>query len=325
MTNEYYGKDVPLGARKVIDSLSAEGKAALVSIFDTESDFAKHVNLTNFINDFFADDSKYPDLYHYTNENGVKGILTSHQIQITSQYYMNDPKENIYVTDLALDYLRKDDRLNKKDLEVFEQSFHQIIFDIYVWSFTNNDYSQVLFNPEYGDFALHFKNNELQKDLDIDLNGKYKGLYDLPYGKNFIFPLKVEYSLTKQQEYVDTIMKTWKNAYLSFKHDRFNVGMDNIMKACYPALTLCSLCFKNPILNKEEEIRFITIRNSNDKNACHPDLTINGKPKIVYEFNPKLLRDITYSKQAKHISEIRKLMDKTGFQNINLKPTALPY
>lgn len=313
-----YDKNFPGVARKAIEHTSIDGKLAIASVFSSDSDFRKYASLNTFVEHFFANTLEYPTLFHYTDLNGLKGILQSHQILITSQYYMNDPKENVFVTELALDYLKLDNRLNENDLANFERSFHQAIFDIYVWSFTNSNHSPALANPEYGDFALEFKNKELQSDMGNDLNNRHQDLYKLPYEDNLVFPLKVEYNLENQKKYIEPIMKTWKHAYLSYKNDKYNLGMDKIMIACYKALTLCSLCFKSSDWQEEKEIRFVVWRTSKVLNSCHPDLMIKNKPKIIYKFNPKMLKGITCNNKVIDKSKIRRLLIENGFYNVGI-------
>lgn len=320
----HYDNNIPPGARKAIEKLSTEGKLVIASVFNPESHFAKHMDINSFISDFSAAPSQYPDLYHHTSEEGFKGIITSHREMITSQYYMNDPRENVYVTELALDYLRKDTRLSESDLNTFDISFHQTILDIYVWSFTNNEHSKTLATPEYGNFVLHFKNEKLQKDMEFQLNKKHVDMYNLPYLGDRVFPLKVEYDLDKQQEYVESVMETWKNAYLSYKNDK-DAGMSstmlNVMSKCYIALALCSLCFKDDNWKNEKEIRYVVIRNkkSSENMACHPDDFRNGKPKIFYDFNPQILKEVICKDPECDISQVRNLLAENGYEKTRVR------
>lgn len=310
---------IPKYIKEKVNNLSDGGKEALNSMFDEDSDFFKHAFPTKIAKRFFADPAKYPILYHYTDINGLKGIISSKIFRIGSQYYMNDPEENIYTFKLAKNCLIK---MGASDSEIsfFDQDFHKVRFDPYVWSFTYNNYSQALQN--YGDFALEFHNQELQENLVEQLNPGIESFEEMREGNSLVFPLKVEYNTQVQQEYISSVMSTYLNAYRNLWIDESD--MYSIMEHCYRALTLFSLCFKNSLLYQEEEIRFVIFRISND-NKLHPDTMINKKPWVFFPFNNHLIHKIIYSRNINNLVEVKNLLINNKFNASLLESTKLPY
>lgn len=84
------------------------------------------------------------------------------------------------------------------------------------------------------------------------------------------------------------------------------------------------MCFKNPLLRQEEEIRFVLLRKSND-NDLHPDTYIKDRPVLLFKFNASLIKSVIYSKQVKDIDKIKKFLVDKGFKNVPFIPTKLPY
>ncbi len=311
---------IPEDIRKMVNSLNKDGRDALNSMYDNKSDFWKHANLLEIASQFFAEPKKYKHLYHYTDTNGLKGILTSRTFRIGSQYYMNDPQENIYVLEFAKKILKGEEFASPEEIEYFYNDFRRLIFDIYIWSFTLNDHSQALAN--YGEYALEFDNEELQESLVKFFNPNVTGFDDYHNGNCFVFPLKVEYGQKVQKEYIKSVVHTWLAAYRNLKIDPYDMGY--IIENCYHALSLFCMCFKNPLLRQEEEIRFIVIR-KNDDNKLYPDTYINNRPILQFKFEQSLLHQIIYNKRVKNLKEVENLLMTNGYEKTLVNPTKLPY
>jgi hypothetical protein len=313
---------IPEDIKITINSLSKDGREVLNSMYDKDSDFYKHAQLNNIIARFFADPKEYDKLYHYTNREGLKGILQSHTFYIGSQYFMNDPRENIYVSELAEKILKKEESASFQEINDFKNDFRRVKFDLYIWSFTANDHSQALLN--YGDFALEFENQELQKKLSNYFNPNINDFSKFNHGNCYIFPLKVEYDRKIQEEYIGSVIHTWLGAYRNLEIDPND--MDEIINVCYCALNLFAMCFKDPNLRQEEEIRFVILKQDED-NKLHPDQYIgdNHKPVLLFEFQSDLLKKIIYSKKIKDAEKIKELLNTNDYKNTKVVSTDLPY
>lgn len=314
-----HDSSIPKNIKRMVNSLSSEGKEALNSMFDKESNFYTHAHPTNIAKRFWADPHDFPTLYHYTDINGLKGILSSKKVRIGSQYYMNDPEENIYTIDLARQYL-VDNNVSNEVVNFFIKDFTRLIFDAYIWSFTNNDHSESLL--AYGDFAIEFDNQEVQEAMVEKINPGINSFEQMENGNSYIFPLRVEYNEEVQKEYISVIMSTYLKAYKNLKIDQ--PDMYEIMNNCYRALSIFALCFKNPLLYQEEEIRFVAVRKHND-NLLHPDKVINNKPYIIFPLDQSLIKKIIYSRNVKDISAIKNVLKINDFDASLLEKTKLPY
>lgn len=312
--------NIPEDTKRMIRLLSKEGREALNSMWDENSNFWKHAQPVKIATIFYADPKKYKNLFHYTNQLGMKGILDNHTFRIGSQYFMNDPEENIYVSKLAENILKKEENATDQEIEDFRSDFRSVKLDTYIWSFTANDHSQALLR--YGDFALEFENQKLQEELSEYFNPNVEYISEFTEGNCYVFPLKVEYDEVVQREYVRSVVHTWLSAYRNYSIDPYD--MDEIIKNCYQALNLFCMCFKNPLLRQEEEIRFVLLRVSNN-NGLHPDTYIKDRPVLLFEFEPSLLNSIIYSKQVKDITKVKDFVVNKGFRNVSVIPTKLPY
>lgn len=312
--------NIPEDTKRMIGMLSKDGREALNSLWDKDSIFWKHAQRVEIASKFWANPEKYRNLFHYTSQQGMKSILNSHTFRIGSQYFMNDPEENIYVSKLAEDILKRNERATTQEIDDFHKDFRRVKLDTYIWSFTANDHSQAL--SRYGDFALEFENQKLQEELVNHFDSNVQNFSEYKVGNCYVFPLKVEYNETVQREYVGAVIHTWLSAYRNLPIDPYD--MNEIINDCYKALGLFCMCFKNPLLRQEEEIRFVLLRKGND-NKLHPDTYIQDRPVLLFKFEPSLLNLIIYSKQVKDITKIKDFVVDKGYRNVSVMPTKLPY
>lgn len=313
-------KNIPESTKRMIKMLSKDGREALNSMWDKNSNFWKHAQPVEIATRFLADPKEYEKLFHYTSQQGMESILATHTFRIGSQYFMNDPEENHYVSKLAESILKEDEKATELEIDNFHSNFRSVRFDIYIWSFTANDHSQAL--SRYGDFALEFDNQELQEKLVDYFNPDVQDLTEFTLGNCYVFPLKVEYDKAIQREYVKAVVHTWLSAYRNLSIDPYD--MSEIIEDCYYALSLFCMCFKNSLLRQEEEIRFVLLRKSNDNNL-HPDTYIQDRPVLLFRFDSSLIKSIIYSKQVKDINKIKNYLMAKGFIDIPFVPTKLPY
>lgn len=310
---------IPQSTKDMVNSLDSGGKYALNSMFDENSDFFIHANTEKIAHQFYAAPESSPFLYHYTDQSGLTGIISSKTVRIGSQYYMNDTEENIYVLNMAREYLIQNNAL-EDEIKFFEQNYSQKQFDAYIWSFTKNPNSQALLT--YGDFALKFKNQEIQEAMVETLNPNISSFEEMQNGNSYVFPLRVEYDQKIQKEYISSVMSIYLKACKNIHIDPYD--MFAIIRNCHQALSLFALCFKNPILYQEEEIRFVAVRKSTDNNL-HPDKIINGKPTIIFPFPPSLIKRIIFSRNVQNLKNIENLLILNEFPPTLLERTKLPY
>jgi hypothetical protein len=144
-------------------------------------------------------------IYHYTNWDGLYGILSDKELWFTHYQYLNDPTEIIFSMDSIKASFREWRRhlKNEKSLilwNYFLDAFEQLLgqFNMYIFSFCNRKDSMPLWryyaNNGVG-FAIGFKKYFLDKDAAL----KNKPTY----------PAKVQYG---NKEYSEFIKKCFEEA-----------------------------------------------------------------------------------------------------------------
>lgn len=286
---------VPEALRTMISKLPEMGKQALAAVYDKNSEFYQHAQLEIITKEFYFDTAKDENkyIYHYTSVDGLNQILNSKVFYVKEKSYMNDPSEYHYAFNLAAEELEKMGATHH-EVEFFRAHAVEVPFnDLYIWSFTRKGESQTLFGNYNGGVhdgvALKFDSQAIQEQLANHFAHGKKSLEEYTLGNAFVFPLEVVYEKLEQRAYLRPVMKEWIMAYRSHSFDEYD--MSEIMKICLQALSLFAMCFKNPLLRQEEEVRFLVL-NINGDNQNHPEIVINNVPFMKCEFTPMLLLPI---------------------------------
>lgn len=273
ITNFLKNRDFNLES-SIIDGMTLNGKLALSKYIYIGSDFWKYACIPNNVVDFGVDTRADMKLYHYTTNESFEKILSSKYFRIKSYKYMNDINEFKWASKIAVEYLSSIGA-NGEEIESFESKVKNPPYEYcYIWSFTQNNDSQNLFNTYGGKsgLALEFSLQNLMYKLAI-LNSHGKNtLDDLSYGDAYVFPMYVEYNKEKQKEYIYHVVHEWLMAYRSF--DEAPSYMDEIMLICEKNMFLFNICFKNPLLYQEEEVRFLIIKIGEEKKLI--DIEVDG-------------------------------------------------
>lgn len=304
----------------MIDSLDYWGKWALNEYYDESSDFWKYAHRETIAKKFYANPDEITDLYHYTTYDSFENIVSSRQFFLGSVHYMNDTQEMDYTFKLLKDKLVELEAPQTLLKEISNIKYN-VPFDIYVWCFSENDYSQSLLN--YGELALGFKSQDVMDTLALNFSEGARTLDDFVEGNAYVFPLQVEYDLKVQTEYIKTIAKVWLAAFRNINKDSYDMG--EIISTCLQAIYLFSLCFKNPYLRQEEEIRYLII-NLNNISDFKPDFYIGEKPFVSCNLSSEMLRKVILSKQKlSKIEDVKSILQNQGFVMTQVESTKLPY
>lgn len=312
----------------MVNSLPETGKEALNNYFDPESAFQKHSQDGHIVYQFAINTERgqYDDLYHYTTVDSLKKILESKKWLIKQKDFMNDPKEFSYTVDLGLDILRKLGATND-ERNIFTQSIGISPFgDTYIWSFSCNRNSQTLFGNYSGSkdgVALRFSVHDIQVALATHFSHGKTDPNKLTYGDAYVAPLKVVYDKNIQLEYMEPVIKEWLLAVRNLAQDPDDMNV--IVIQCLSAIGLFGLCFKNPLLRQEEEIRFVII-NKNKDNQRHPELQSNGVPFVQCEISDILIKEAVLQTGNKVSTNVLKnIVTNLGFSGIKISKSDLPY
>lgn len=312
--------NIPENAKKIVRSMNHDGMQLLNDYYDEDSNFYQQAQPELIANKFYANPNTIKNLYHYTTYDAFEKILSSSTFLIGSIHYMNDDKEIRYVYELM-----------ENELKALEAPVHIIQKveklssilpnDVYVWSFSENDYSQALSN--YGDIVLGFDSQEVMEQLASNYSKGKKTLDEYTTGNAYVFPLKVEYNYEVHTKYIKTLAHAWFVAHDNFNYDPYD--MEEIIKSIVQALHFFSLFFKNPYLRQEEEIRYI-IFNINEANILNPELYINSKPFVSCNLKPELLKKVIVNHNSKKtLDEVKYALIREGYIKTSVNMSKLPY
>ncbi|MGL5900593.1 MAG: hypothetical protein ACRCZW_13225 [Lactobacillaceae bacterium] len=307
--------------KTLICNLTEEGKLALNDFYDEKSDFYQHAQPILITNRFYCDPNIFPNLYHYTSIDVLKNIISKKIIYLGSIHSMNDPKDGLYAFELGVIEL-KSLGASKEEIQKFNLLNKNIPRNNYIWSFSANNHSQSL--QHYGEIALSFNNQDIQYSLNEYFSKGANDFSEFSRGNGFSFPLKVEYNIINQLEYIRPVVKEWLYAYRNLNAD--SSDMLEILQCSAQAMFLFSLCFKNPDLYQEEEIRFVVVKINGEKNDIEPEKIFNGKPVVSLEFKPSLIKSVILSHKAfEQEIDIRNILNKNNFTDTKIERTILPY
>ncbi|MFU0761790.1 hypothetical protein [Staphylococcus pasteuri] len=314
------GSNIPEDVKEIVKSMNSEGMQLLNDYYDKNSNFYQRAQPELIANEFYADPNKFKKLYHYTSYESFEKILTSSTFLIGSIHYMNDDKEVKYVYDMMKSELEE---LGAPLYIIYkiEELSSILPVDVYIWSFSENDYSQALLN--YGDIALGFDSQGVMEQLASYYSKGKKTLDDYTVGNAYVFPVRVEYDYEVQSKYIKTLAHAWLVAHDNLKFDPYD--MNEIIESVVQALHFFSLFFKRRYLRQEEEIRYI-ILNINEGNKLNPEMYMNNKPFTSCKLTDEMLKEVVINPNSrKSLDEVKDILEKNDFTNTLVNLSKLPY
>lgn len=326
LTDMLKDNSIPKDLLKMIESLPQAGKIALDNYYNEDSDFYKHASPRLIIPELSCDTSIDGELYHYTTIESLNKIVHSKEWLIKQKDFMNDPTEFQYTIDFGVTILDSLDATSDEK-RLFAETLGQGPFsDSYIWSFSKNKNSQTLFGNYSGNkngVALGFKMSEIQAVLATRFAHGKTDPNHFSEGDAYVFPLKVIYSKEIQFEYLKPVVEEWLFAKRSLEQD-WN-DMKSIIENCFSAITLFALDFKNPLLWQEEEIRFV-VANIHADNARHPETYVGETPFVKCNIEDPLIKEaIVQTGNSVSLESLTKMFSDSGFTNIDIKKSDLPY
>lgn len=319
-------KNIPKNIIDMLNGIPQPGIDALYDYYDENSNFFIHANPNLLINGIqFHDGDNY--IYHYTSINSLKKIIKSHEFLVKSFDFMNDNKEFVYTYEKSKRILKDLGALDN-EISIFENSLinKNPFKDCYIWSFTENGNSQNLFGNYSSDkngIAMKFKSSTIMKEMASHFAKGKANLDKFTYGNAFTFPLRVVYDEKIQNEWLIPILNEYLSCLRCQKYDPYD--MNTILNLCLADLVIISMCFKNPLLYQEEEIRFVAA-NINENNKKHPEKVINKIPFVTVPFKNKILSEVILQPNNDiDTMELKDNLKRYGFVNTKIKMSELPY
>lgn len=312
--------EVPDSVKRMILDLSDSGKNAIVGWYEENSNFHSHADLVINAHKFGVDTFKDRQIFHYTTVSSLEKILSSRQFRIKSSRFMNDPDEFQWASKLARKILIENNA-DSDEIKEFDKAIDkQPIQNSYVWSFTENNDSETLY-AAYGNkegVALELNLPSVMKVLATHNTHGKESLEDLSDEDAYTFPLRVEYDAQVQIDYVKPVVLEWLNALRAYQEDKSD--MEHIMIHCSKNIALFNMAFKNPLLNHEEELRFVVLSRS-----AGPELLVDGIPFVQCDISSKFIKSVQLQNDCKYSSEyVTRFMHSDGY-SIPVVNSKLPY
>lgn len=228
-------------------------------------DFVAHIE-----NKKFLDRIPLSPIYHYTDTNGLKGLIENRFFWCTDIEYMNDANELAYAENLIKNQIDEFKAKNQKDAAFFDalesEAFRSIneVYNVYVTCFS--EVPDLLSQWRgYGKYCIGFDcNNPFRTGCHLNSPTEW------PLARM----RKVEYSREKQKKIIAEIID---GLFFLFKKHIPNVDhkyeiVANWYGGNFSGLILeYLLSFKDPIFKEEKEWRLIHLDCKNDgkKNFCN--------------------------------------------------------
>jgi len=244
------------------------------------------MQLKNLVNDLIADEkllkgvASPKNLYHYTDANGLLGIIKDQQFFATHSSFLNDKSEFEYGRNMLIQVLN--DRA-KKDIENQEVIYNLISS---IKNNIENDYYVACFSGHRDDINQWFKYGK--SGLGFCLDFKLDTLCDF-FGVYADF-LPVIYSKKNQVKILEQLIDELFLCELSNLSSE-NEHKDLFYQAFSEAFGIFSMFFKSDKFKSEKEYRAIMSRNDKYNIERELKFRINNKEQIVpyLEANDKIV------------------------------------
>ena len=278
-------------------------------------------------------------LWHYTNAEGVDGIIRNKSIRLSHPGFLNDPGELQYAEEIYKNTLSElscdQDALGQKFINgyrVFETDFQRQYGEKtnpFVASFCKDRDNLDLWR-EYGDdgqgFALGFNMSELQNVLstaDTEMS-------------RFVHVCRVLYDRNEQKKLTSMILESYLSQFRRIQTDSGDpdVELKVYIAAFHTTMDSFAPFLKHPCYENENEGRLVLYGESiaSDKIQFSPrrgyfkpyiDLCIKTNRNHGFPLHTIVVGPATDPSRCER--SLRLLMDSHGFNDIRILPSELPY
>lgn len=212
-------------------------------------------------------DSDRAYLHHYTNAEGLYGILKSNKMRATNTRYLNDPQELKYATEMVKEILESNSPLETETKELdnfwiallnkFEQLYKEI--DIYIICFCEN-----------GDLLSQWRGYGSQGGgYSIELNRETIRNAGRNKEQNKYVIRKVEYSSKKQSQVInqicDTSAESIRKIEQTIDKEKLKDVVNKIIALVSKVLLYQIARFKQEAFKEENEWRIIYLVDNQDE------------------------------------------------------------
>lgn len=273
-------------------------------------------------------------LYHYTNANGLLGMIKSKKIWASSYRYMNDSQEFEYGFDLIEDiYPKSDTYTYSLRSNLPDQSFAEHL-RLKKWDYKSDCLFVASFSEEenllgqwraytgpHSGYAIGFKKNELKNDVARLV----KCEYDKEKQKSVLKDLIDKDLLVLRESFEKTSEDRDKKEYPDLADYFINVDM-TVLKIVQIATS-----FKHKSFSEEKEWRLVIgpVDITSDRILYRPSDT-GIIPYIEIDFTDKVLPIECIivgpgPHQKRNEVSLRQMLSITGFNNVDVSLSDIPY
>lgn len=279
-----------------------------------------------------------PDfLYHYTDANGLLGIITSRKVWATHYSFLNDYNEFDYAKKLihqrVINLLEDNERnrVTKERWSLIEDWFK------YLNTFL------ISFSTEHDRLSQWRGYSNLGKGYCLGFKTRIIGLATPPQKRTQLFTIRpVLYDLKEQLKIIDEIILHTYEEVNNYEHAQKSIG--NFAYEFYKQLHWNSLLplvsFKSPSFEEEKEWRAIHLQSQFDNlytENLNVSFRVSGEniiPYIELDLNSEVgdgisifpLREITFGPSINSVlatKSIKMILNKNKFNNVTIKSSNL--
>jgi hypothetical protein len=273
-------------------------------------------------------------IYHYTNAEGLKGIIESNSFYATQYNFLSDPTEITYVINIIKNEIEKIVKPNM-DNNIFQELNKLFDFKLYfddLLSVFINDIYLVCFSAGgdqlsqwrgYGangeGYAIGIKTEYLKKNIPvtrgISLNPEFS-LLEISYNENELHALIEKYSI----KFIEILEKTNDEKILTEKYNILLEMLDELV-----------FLYKNPSFKEENEWRFVhhteVKKDNTTDNILFRCINKINKPFAKIDIKPDSIKEIIIGpklNEKKSMLVLEQLLIKNNYSNVKISKSKIP-
>jgi len=283
-------------------------------------------------------------IYHYTNIQGLEGIIKSKSFWMTDFKYMNDYKEIIHGLELVDNIVRDLEKYNK--YEEKEEYFN--IWKKFIKKGIKKRICISCFSADDGDSLSQWRgygNNGAGISIGLKSNSSFWNYNPLALLK------KVIYDTNEQKKIIENIMHTYLIVSdWGDKNEKVFLNPKKMAKSCITSIYEHITYFKDNSFEDEKEVRWVYKSDNSylkmaklkkpekefriSENKIIPYLSSNNIPESKSKYLPTQKRDtlpiedivVGPQKDADLIvSGIKELLKANGYKNVKVRRSTVPY
>lgn len=289
------------------------------------------LELASDIREKYNDSLHDPDvevLYHYTDLNGLLGILETNGFWATNYNFLNDKKEFVHGIEICQQII---DEFNIPDLpeegKVYLEAVRRLLYsndqDIFIVSFCSKS-----------DLLSQWRGySGGQQGVSIGLDHKEIYRYSTRRANEYFFVQKVIYDKKIQRAIIKDIIKSGLDKVIKYHitDDTFQPQEINMTLKSFIAL------FKDDSFHEESEWRRVTVNFKKSTDLLKTEFRVRGNfilpyvemPLIYQQSEERILpiREIVVAPPSSKttINSLEYMLNQKGYGDVKVKASSIPY